>query len=554
MKNIIIYDKNTKKDNFNNYGYGTLKFVKSCTVTEELNGRYDLEMKVYLNDSKIKYLTKWNILRAEGQLFRIYYSQVIEKENVISVKAIHIFYDLGFGFIEDSRCENKPMLASLQKSIPSQYKDIFTCNSDILESGTLYHVEDNGVTCVFNTIERWGMGELKRDNFHFEVNYAIGQDTGVTFTYKKIDGIEIINDHEKVATRIYPKGFDGITLPEKYIDIPEWNTEEYLDVPITKLVKFENAKTEVDLRLVANEYAGTVGISTSNITIKLHDITNTTVYNELKELYKANIGDIVTIKHSKLDIRVKVKIISITKEIVEGKVELELGQPLDDFLNSVDNSHVSFNESGLISQMTKFQQGMYYYTNNEDMATEVNKTISIGHIRMSLSENNNLMGYVSLNFEAFSEGVATFNIIVDNMQIAFLPKQKLLSGNNVVSFNFPLMMLQSGQTHTLEIRLDTTCITNILKDQFQLVVYGQFLEGGMGANSPYINEIEQPITYSKYNLYDEVSYELSDKTPNSKIKENISMSTTKLSITENTIIKLYDEQGNEVTNGTEGNV
>lgn len=541
MQNIIIYDKNTKKDGFNNYGYGVLKFIKSCTVTEELNGRYDLEMQVYLHDSKIKYLTKWNILRVDGQLFRIYYSKAIEKENTISVKAIHIFYDLEFGFVEDSRCENKPMIMSLNKGIPEQYKDVFTCDSDIVELGTLYHVEDNGVTCVFNTIERWGMGELKRDNFHFEVNYSIGQDTGVTFTYKKIDGIEIINDHEKVATRIYPKGFDGITLPEKYIDIPNWNAEEYLDVQITKLVKFEKAENEVDLRMVANEYAETIGISTSNITIKLHDITNLTVYNELKDLYKANVGDIVTIKHSKLDIRVKVKIISITKEIVEGKTELELGQPLDNFLNSVDNSHVSFDESTLVSQMTKFQQGMYYYSNNEDINTTENKLTSLGNVRMALSESNNLMGYVSLNTLSSSNGLATFSIFIDNMEIAFKPAQTLVSGNNVISFNFPLLMLQSSQTHTLDIKITTSCPITVFSDQFQLVVYGQFLEGGMSADSPHIEAIEQTllyknVIYSNGLIKDDTVTAEAREIPIIPITEGLTINN--FSITENVLVEL----------------
>ena len=507
MENIILYDKNTKKNNFNNYGLGVLKRVKSCTITQELNGRYDLEMEVYLDDTKSKHLTKWNIVRAEGQLFRIIYSKIIDNENITSIKAMHIFYDLQFGFIEDSRADNSPMLVSLEKSIATQYKDIFTCSSNITYLNNLYHVEDNGVTCIFNTIERWGVGELLRDNFHFEVNHAIGQDTGVTFTYKKIEGIEIINDHENVATKIYPKGYDGITLPEKYIDIPNWNTEEYLDVPITKLVRFEKAENEVDLRIVATEYAETIGLSTSNITIKLHDINNITAFNELKDLYKANIGDIITIKHSKLDIRVKVKIISITKELVTGKTELELGQPLDDFLKSVDNSNVVIDDSAIMNQMTKFQQGMYYYSNSEEINAETGLLTSLGYVRIRLSESNNLMGYATLNCIASSEGLATFSILIDNMPSDFKPIQKLLAGNNVISFNFPLLMLQSGQTHTIDLKITTSCNVTTFAQQFQLVVYGQFLEGGMSSEVPHIEVIEQSICYKDVMYKDKLIYE-----------------------------------------------
>ena len=541
MNNIILYDKNTKKDNFENYGLGKLQKVKSCTITEELNGRYDLEMQVYLYDENLKYLTKWNIIRADNQLFRITFTKIIEKENIIQVKAMHIFYDLQFGFVEDSRCKNQPMKVSLEKGIPEQYKNIFTCNSDITETNSLYHVEDNGVTCVFNTLERWGIGELKRDNFNFEVNYNAGQDTGVTFTYNKIEGIEIINDYENVATKIYPKGFDGITLQEKYIDIPNWNDEEYMQTPIVKLVYFENAKTEVDLRMCATEFAETVGISTSNITIKLHDINNITVFNELKDLYKANIGDIVTIKHSKLDIRVKVKIITITKELIENKIELELGQPLDDFLKNVDNNKINFDDTGLINQMTKFQQGMYYHTNNKDISTGNDETVSLGNIKISLSENNNLMAYTSLYIESFAEGIISFGIFIDNLQSQFKPKQKLLQGDNIISFNFPLLMLQSGQNHTLEIRITTSCATTTYKEQFQLVVYGQFLEGGMGANSPYIDVVEGPIKYVSRIVSDEIGeFEFEDNLPKANIGENIGAMTS-YTINDDVIITLKED-------------
>ena len=45
---VVVFDKNTRKGFFNTYGYGKLRHLTSCKIIEELNGRYEVELKVDL--------------------------------------------------------------------------------------------------------------------------------------------------------------------------------------------------------------------------------------------------------------------------------------------------------------------------------------------------------------------------------------------------------------------------------------------------------------------------------------------------------------------------
>ena len=68
---VIVYDKNTKKGGFNNYGYGKLRLLKKCEITEELNGRYDLELIIDREDPKAHYIKKWALISVDGEIFRV---------------------------------------------------------------------------------------------------------------------------------------------------------------------------------------------------------------------------------------------------------------------------------------------------------------------------------------------------------------------------------------------------------------------------------------------------------------------------------------------------
>ena len=91
-----IYEKDTVKNVLlNRNGIATLnKFIK-CISKEALNGEYELEFEYPLDDEKAKYIKAWNIIKAGGQLFRIYNINEDMINHTLNAKARHIFYPMG---------------------------------------------------------------------------------------------------------------------------------------------------------------------------------------------------------------------------------------------------------------------------------------------------------------------------------------------------------------------------------------------------------------------------------------------------------------------------
>ena len=84
---INIYSSDTT--DFNNNGLGVLT-PSSCIIRERMNGEYSLEMThIYDDKEKWKLIEEHNVIRANGQLFRIY--KVVKTLTEVEIYATHIF-------------------------------------------------------------------------------------------------------------------------------------------------------------------------------------------------------------------------------------------------------------------------------------------------------------------------------------------------------------------------------------------------------------------------------------------------------------------------------
>ena len=84
---ISIYDRT--ESNFTHNGI-ILTDVISCEIEEVLNGKYNLELTHPIDEKgKWQYLVEENIIKADGQLFRIYSTE--KNLNYVYVFARHIF-------------------------------------------------------------------------------------------------------------------------------------------------------------------------------------------------------------------------------------------------------------------------------------------------------------------------------------------------------------------------------------------------------------------------------------------------------------------------------
>ena len=210
---INLYDRATT--DFTHNGLVVLSDCKSALIVEELNGLYELTIEYPLDDrGKWQNLLEGNIIKADGQLFRIYR----KKKNIssITVNARHIFYDLLDNFLEDVRPTSLNGNNALNWILTrTQYSHPFTAYSDVTQSNTKYFVRKNVVEAIMDKdgiIANWG-GELYRNNFAIQLLEARGLDRGVLVAYgKNIQGIEETLDMDGLCTRLMPVGKDGLLV------------------------------------------------------------------------------------------------------------------------------------------------------------------------------------------------------------------------------------------------------------------------------------------------------------------------------------------------------
>jgi len=338
---INIYNK--KELEFNSNGLAVLNECSKCIITEKLNNEYELNMSYPLHSTKSGYLKPFNVIKADGQLFRIYNVESDSKTDSINVSARHIFYDL-LNYVVDSvilydvSCSQA--VITLMEAL--NLSGVYTISSNIKTKNDLILMFKSGVEALFNIVDMWD-GEVVRDNFNIEINASKDTNRGVTIKYgKNIIGINEIINCDNVVTKIYPIGANDLTLPDKYILSDGWDTNKYPEFAIAKKVEFKDAQNVDQLEAMANDYLSKNSIPYINYKIDFLKLSHTSEYKDYKVLEQIEVGDIVEVIHSDLYIDIKVKVISIVKDILSDKnTKVELGQPIDtlgQFLTKILNN------------------------------------------------------------------------------------------------------------------------------------------------------------------------------------------------------------------------
>ncbi|BDR64417.1 phage tail spike protein [Clostridium tetani] len=432
---INVYD--SKETNFEHNGLAVLDSCISCTVEEELNGYYGLELEYPMFSTKAKYLIEDNIIKAPtpqgNQLFRIY--RKVKNMSSITIYARHICCDLLDNFIESYRTGNVTGDTAIQGILNNlQYKTKFKGFSDISTIADAYYVRKNPIEILIGNnnnsfINRWG-GELKRDNFNIFINNSIGRDNGVTITYgKNLIGIEEDLDTSEVVTRIMPTGLDdkdnSVILPEKYIDSPLINK---YPKPKVRHIHFGDIKVNSEENITLNDVykllrekvkelfsEQQIDIPKVNYTIDFIELSKTEEYKNYKVLETVNLGDIVTVKHKKLDINIKQKVIKYRWDSILGKyLEIELGnfkENLSTDLNNITNSIEEIKED--VKETNKEFRSRFEVTDDRiSMAVEeIDRTnakleITANQIRAEVNDvENNLSSQISITADKIESKV-----------------------------------------------------------------------------------------------------------------------------------------------------
>lgn len=343
---INIYD--AKETNFNNNGIGSLKDTIKSEVTEELNGEYVVEFEYpkgckysekIENDKIIKLDTGENTM----QLFRI--KNCTENLSTITATLQHITYDLIDNELEDVFPQNLSGDAAIKWILShAQYQHNFKGSSNIAAKNSARYVRKNIMEAIIGDIDNsfvniWG-GEILRDNYNIQMLAKRGQDSGYKIKYRKnLQGIEFTRDDTEIITRLRPIGYNGIMLPEKYIDSPliaqyahpKIGKIEYSDIKLKEKDDDEGYNTleecYTELRRRANLEFSENNIDKPKVNVKVDfiDLSKTTEYKKYNFLSQVKLGDTLTIEIDKIQLKLRV-IRTVYDSLLHRFTKLELGE------------------------------------------------------------------------------------------------------------------------------------------------------------------------------------------------------------------------------------
>ncbi len=398
---IILHDSNCK--DFNNNGIGILKDALKCEVSEALNGELVLDMEYPITSKYIESIVNENIIKCdaglgEDQLFRI--KHVKPNFDTITIYGEHITYDLADNFLEDVFPQNLNGAACLDWILSHTLDEHnFNSFSDIQVVASARYVRKNPIEAIVGDLENsfvnlWG-GELERNNYTIKMLNRRGNDKGYKIKYRKnLTGLDFTIDNSNIVTKVMPQGYNGLFLPEKYIDSPLINNYPHKRV---KVIEFSNVKVKENAddkegystkeeayeelrRLCDLKYSEeNIDKPTVNLKVDFVDLSQTTEYQNYTFLESVSMGDTVTVE---LDYtQVEVRVIKTTYDsLLHRYTKLELGEFKANYItdsqkditntirkeaDTIETSVLEQAKQNATEQLTAALGGYVYKTQNE---------------------------------------------------------------------------------------------------------------------------------------------------------------------------------------------
>ena len=358
----ILFDKSATT--FNTNGLGTLDAL-TCTITEERNGEFELEMSIAETVLHADQIEMTSIILAkvpdkqDKQAFRVY---KITKpiDGIFKVYAQHISYQLSFiptmpfsVTASASACNQtlQGLISNAVESCPFSFAtDVTTVASYSQDIPSSIRSRLGGVSG--SVLDQFG-GEYSWNNYNISLLRNRGVTTPqVTLRYGK--NITDLNQEENIAdtiTGIVPywvsaEGDEKVTLPEKVIDSQYASLYPFKrTVPYDFSMNFENKPTEAQLRAKAQAYMNARGVGIPKVSIKLSfvNLADTEEYKNIATMQQVKLCDIVGVYFEKLGISTTAKIVKYVYDVLGERYDsLEIGS-----LRSSLSSTINANSEGI---------------------------------------------------------------------------------------------------------------------------------------------------------------------------------------------------------------
>lgn len=357
MKPILYPASETE---FVSQGLGVLSDAISCTVTEERNGLYELEVEYPIDGQHFSDIADRCIIFAipspyrSPQPFRIYRTTK-PINGKCTIYARHIRYDLAGVPVKPFSASNAPgAMAGLQTNaaIPS----LFTYWTNKTTAANFSAAVPSATSSLLggqtgSILDVYG-GEYEFDKFAVKLYDQRGQDNGVTIRYgKNLTDLEQDRNIYNVATGIYPywQASDGSTLVTcDPAIVPAPGTYDFEKVvPVDFSQDFQDAPTPEQLLERAQTYvqSNNIGVPTVSLTVSFVQLEQTEQYKNLALLEKCDLCDTVTVQYEKLGVSAKAKIVKIvTNVLLERYDSVEIGEVRTNIADTIANQQGQINQ------------------------------------------------------------------------------------------------------------------------------------------------------------------------------------------------------------------
>ena len=369
----ILFNENEK--NFTSQGLGALKDVISCTVDEERNGIYELEMEYPITGIHYEDIAKRKIIYAipspyrAPQPFRIYEISR-PMSGVTTVYAAHLSYDLnGIPVSPFSATGIGPALDGLKShmEIANDFNFATDITSDAAFSVDIPAACRNCLGGVEGSILDTYGGEYLWDKFTVNLKANRGVNSGVSIRYRKnLTDLKHNENVENTVTGIYPYWNDSngnLVMCDPPIIWAEGNFGYQKAVPVSFTEEFETQPTTEQLQQAAESYIkrNDIGVPTVSMTVGFIQLEQMTGYEDITLLEKCDLCDTVTVQYEQLGVNATAKIVKISTNVLTerynnmeiGSVRANIAQTIADQQKEIEKKPPMSMIEGAISGATE---------------------------------------------------------------------------------------------------------------------------------------------------------------------------------------------------------
>ena len=323
-----------------------LPYAIQPRVSQAINGDWSLSFQYPLSGSTGADLLALDMLvLADGQLYRVEDRERGSGRDSerCTVRAVHLMYDLRNRAIENIETTEltpggvnqeialEQVLNGSAFSAGTVDTDIVLDYLNILQKDTMWAIKEQ-------VLPQWG-GELLPDNWTINIRKQMGADRGVHLRHgKNIKGVRYSESLDGVVTRLHILGYQNANIEsindgKDYIDsanIGLWSTprEDYVTFPDDDLPE--------DLLSKGTAHLATVDTPRITLSVDLAQVRTSAQYAHYKDLERVELGDTVTVYHSRLGINITARVQSREFDPVTGEnYRVELGNDNRNLYSSI---------------------------------------------------------------------------------------------------------------------------------------------------------------------------------------------------------------------------